>query len=521
MPERRDLVLLLGLTLAATADAVAGTALSLTRSSMAGIIHATPDEYAWLDMGFTAAKMLAFLTVPALAGRIDVHKILVWSLALAIGAAAICAASGSLHVILIARLIEGLAGGALLVSGQAIAFLHYPRRHQPIVQAVFALGAVMAPTTFAPALEGWIVDALTWRWVFIATLGIGLLALAMILAARVAVPMRMARTRVNAARFICLGVVLTALTYVLTLGERWNWLASPEIAFAGAVLLGALAVYILLQRRVAMIEISPFRHADFTFGFIVSFVAGIALSGSAYLIPAFTTSVLGFSPKAAGFLLLPSGGLIAVGLIGAGCAILFARVQPFKLVPPGLLFFIVAIWMLSYTSGSSGTADMMLPLLLRGLGLGFLFVALTLITLLELDDSEVLAGIGLFDFGKQMGGLLGGAGLQTLVGHKIALADTILSAHVTAESPALAARMAGVASSLAARGLDPAAAAQAAYGVIARQLQQQCALIAYGDTFALYALFFVAAAPCIVTIKILLTRFATRGRQDAAVHPAA
>ncbi|MDE1938141.1 MAG: MFS transporter [Alphaproteobacteria bacterium] len=504
--EERNLLLLCGITLAATADAVAGTALTLSRSSMMGAVHATSDQYSWLDMVYTAAKLVAFLFAAAIAERWGCYRVLVGALAAALVAALACTMTDAVGFLLFWRMLEGLAGGLMLVSGQTILLAIYPRARQPIVQAVFALGAVMAPTTVAPALEGWIVDALVWSWVFRAAFVIGLIALGLILTAPLRDVHKTRTLRLDWPGVASLSVALTAVVYLLTMGERWNWFVSPESGYALALVLAGLAAFVMRRPHAPMIVLSPFAHRDFAFGFIVSFMAGIALSGSAYLIPAFAASVLGFSPKAAGFLLLPGGALVALGLLGAGLLIASGKLVPFKLVPPGLILLITAIWMLSGSSWDSGAGTMMLPLLLRGLGLGFLFVSLTLITLLGLEDGERLAGVGLFSFGKQMGGLVGVAGLQTFIAHHAALAGAVLTARLTPDSVLLAARLAAIKAALASRGMDPASAARASDSVVEHLVQHQVALLSYTEAFAGLALFFVATAPLILLIKFTLAR---------------
>ena len=148
-----------------------------------------------------------------------------------------------------------------------------------------------------------------------------------------------------------------------------------------------------------LLDFTLFKSDDFCFAFIVSFVAGAALLGSAYLIPSFAVSVLAFRPTDAGQLLLPSSALFICTLLIAAFLMQVRRVPPVATVPFGILMFMIAMWMLSGSTGESGADDMMAAILLRGFGLGFLFLSITLIAFSNLNERNLAFGIGLFDTG--------------------------------------------------------------------------------------------------------------------------
>lgn len=154
-----DILLVAGILLAALTEAVAGTVLSLGRGDIMGDTHATPDEFAWLDIAYTTLKLIGFLAAPWLMTRIPPRGVVVGS-TLVIGmACGIAAVTDRLDLLVALRTVQGLAGGTLLVGGQAILFLACPRSRQPVLQALFAMGAVVAPATIAPAFQGALLDS--------------------------------------------------------------------------------------------------------------------------------------------------------------------------------------------------------------------------------------------------------------------------------------------------------------------------------------------------------------------------
>lgn len=504
-------LLVLGIVLATLTEAVAGTILSLGRGDIIGDTSATPDEFAWLDIGYTTFKLIGFVVTPWLMSRVDPRN-LIAAAALAMGlASGITAMSARLDLLIALRVIQGFCGGALLVAGQALVFLRYPRAHQPLLQALFAMGAVVAPATIAPALQGWLVDNHSWTWIFFGIVPLALVAAGFLLLADGPGPARDAPRPFDWLDFSLISITFFCASYVLSQGSRWDWFEEPRILWL--TLLGTAALLGFLARQVAaggrgLLDFSIFGPNDFTFAFIVSFVAGAALSGSGFLLPSFAVSVLGLTPTDAGLLLFPSGAAFIATLLLAACLIQFRHLAPFATVPLGILIFMVAMWLLSGSSSESGAQDMMTAVLLRGFGLGFLFLSISLIAFSDLGSRGLASGIGLFNMGRQLGGLMGIAALQTLIDHHTVANVAVLGANIAAGKPAVMERLAAMTAMLAAKGMDAAAAGKAAAGLLGRLVTGQSAVIAFDTAFNAVALLFVVAAPMLVAIKIGLARYA-------------
>ena len=260
----------------------------------------------------------------------------------------------------------------------------------------------------------------------------------------------------------------------------------------GAATLLAFLGQQVMAKGQGLLDFTLFRSDDFSFAFIVSFVAGAALFGSAFLIPSFAVSVLAFTPTDAGLLLLPSGALFIGALLMAAFLMQVRGVPPFATVPFGILMIMVAMWMLSGSTSESGADDMMAAILLRGLGLGFLFLSITLIAFSNLNSRNLASGIGLFNTGRQLGGLMGVAGLQTLIDHNVAANVAVLGANVTAGVPAVSERLTTTTAMLAARGMDAVAASRAATSLLGRVVTGQSTVIAFDTAFNAVALLFVS-----------------------------
>jgi DHA2 family multidrug resistance protein len=512
-PAESGILLIAGISIATLTEAIASTVLSLGRNDIIGDVYATPDEFAWLDIGYTTLKLIGFMVAPFLMSRIP-PRALVLGATLVIGAACgLASIATRLDLLVLLRVVQGFSGAVLLVGGQALIFLAYPRSHQPILQAVFAMGAVVAPATIAPALQGWLLDSQSWTWVFFSVVPVALAAAGLLLLAdgpELAAP---PRRRFDWLGVVLLSVALFCLTYVLSQGSRWNWFEAPRISwmvgFGGAALLAFLGQQILAKGE-GLLDFSLFRSDDFSFAFLVSFVAGAALFGSAYLIPSFAVSVLAFTPTAAGQLLLPSGALFVGSLLLAAFLMQARGVPPIATVPFGIGMIMIAMWMLSGSTSESGADDMMTAILLRGLGLGFLFLSITLVAFSDLARQSLAAGIGLFNTGRQLGGLMGVAALQTWIDHDVAYNTAILGANVTAGVSAVSERLTMTAALLASKGMDAAAAGRAAASLLGRAVTGQSTVIAFDTAFNRVALLFVIAAPMLIAVKVGISRYSKR-----------
>jgi len=503
-------LLIAGIVLATLTEAIAGTVLSLGRAYMTGDTYATPDEAAWLDIGYTAVKFTGFMTAPWLMTRVNPYSLIIGStliMGIACGDAALTA---RLDLLVALRMIQGFAGGTLLIGGQALIFLAYPPARQPILQALFAMGSVVAPATIAPALQGWLIDSQSWPWIFYSVVPVALAASGLLLIADGPRPVMTPRRPFDWIGVSLITIVFFCFTYVLSQGNRWRWFEEPRILWLTMIGTAALLAFLgqqMLAKGRGLFDLTLFKSEDFCFAFVVSFVAGAALFGSAFLIPAFAVSVLAFTPTDAGLLLFPSGALFICSLLLAAFLFQARNVPPVATVPLGILLIMVAMWMLSSSTSESGAHDMMAAILLRGLGLGFLFLSITLIAFTNLNNRNRAAGIGLFNAGRQLGGLMGVAGLQTLIDHNVTTNVGVLGAHITAGTPAVSERLASTAAMLAAKGMDAVAAGRAATALLGRVITGQSTVIAFDTAFNAVALLFVIAAPVLVTIKIVLHRY--------------
>jgi DHA2 family multidrug resistance protein len=495
------------LTAAAFMDGLNATIFDIAGDHMAGSVSAAPDAAAWLNLAYFMAKVCVLPMTALLLTWLGTRRLLSSAIILLMVGSAGCWLAPNLGLIVICRALQGVAGAAILAGGQSWLFGRFRHDRQGLIQAIFALGAIMAPTTAAPAIVGVITDAASWGSVLLLNLPVGLLVLA-------AMPLIAPQRSVTIVRpdwlgiaLICVG--LPALVYVLVEGSRWNWFEDTKIiglsVTAGAALSTCLLWQLSPRNRSPLIDLGILRHEEFAFGFVVSFVAGFALFGSAFLIPAFTLQVLQFTARDAGLVLLPSALTVGLGLLTSGSIIQFLRAPPVVIVPFGIGIFMTAMWFLSGSNADSSYADLLPTLVLRGFGMGLLFIAVTIICLGDLTGPEIPHGVGLFNLGRQMGGLIGIAFLTTFLDHHMAFSRTALIAHLGSGNWVLKQAQYEMVREFSGRGSSLQQAQSAALATLDRLVSGQAAAISFNGAFLSLALLFVVAVPCLLMVKIGLT----------------
>jgi len=182
---RTGVLLVAGILLATLTEALAGTALALGRGDIIGDTHATPDEFAWLDIGYTALKLIGFITAPWLMSRFPARAVIIGATLVMGLACAVAALTARLDLLVALRMSQGFAGGALLVERPGD---HLPHLLRATISPSFKRCSRWArwsrPAALAPAVQGWLVDSQSWTWIFFGVVPLALAASGLLLSAR-------------------------------------------------------------------------------------------------------------------------------------------------------------------------------------------------------------------------------------------------------------------------------------------------------------------------------------------------
>jgi DHA2 family multidrug resistance protein len=517
--EHRWLILL-GLITAAIMEVLDTTIINVALPQMAGNLGATQEEIGWVSTGYILSNVVFLPMTAFFAERFGRQRYLTASIILFIVASFFCGTSNSLVELVFWRVLQGAGGAALLSTAQATIRQVFPRDQQGMVQAIFLLGIIVAPTV-GPTLGGWITDNYEWHWCFFINVPIGIISTFLVTAFLKDPPGQQRRAgQVDWAGIGLLTVGLAALQYVLEEGNSDDWFSSTTITrlavVAGASLLAMLWWELTPRNRHPIVNFKVLNNRDLAVSILLFVVLGFALYGGVFIFPLFTQNILRFTPTETGLALLPGG--LATASTALICGILLNGPKPKAdarvLIGLGVFLLLIAMWRLGHLSVDAGESDVRWALVFRGAGLGLLFTPINNVAYASLKPAEAQQASGLINLARQLGGSFGIAILATYVTTHTQIHRADLVTDVYAGSTLVQQRLAGLAANLASRGFTPDAAQRGAYALLDQQVNRQAAMLSYNDAWILLLLSFLAVSPGI----FLLRKARRQGGAPAGAH---
>jgi DHA2 family multidrug resistance protein len=467
------ITVMLGLIMAIIDSTIVNVALN----TIGGNLGASVDEVSWIATGYILASVVVMPLNGWLTAYLGRKRFYAASLALFTVASLLCGTATNITQLVIYRVIQGIGGGALQPTAQAIMFETYPPDKRGNAMAIFGLGAMVGPA-IGPLLGGYIVDNASWPLIFYINIPIGIVAFLMTMMF-IPNPKYIERPKAGL-DWLGLGLMTTGLAslqYVLERGEHDDWYDSSTITILTVVSVVALALFIwrMLRERHPLVNLQVFRHSSFTIGNILGIISGFGLFGTALILPLFFQTILGFTAFDTGLALLPGALSTAVSMIIVGR--LLNRIDARASIAFGFLVFGFSTWMLGGLTTDAGFWDVFWPRLIQGFGLGFLFVPLSTVSLGDIPNSEMAGATGVYTLVRQIGGSFGIAILTTLLVHQTAVAWNVLASGVTQT-----------------HGYS--------VGALTSMVAQQSSMIAYNYLFRVTAIVFALAAPLVLFIKV-------------------
>jgi DHA2 family multidrug resistance protein len=424
---------MLGLIMAIIDTSIVNVALT----NMAGNLGAATDEISWVATGYILANVVVMPLNGWLTALLGRKKFYASSLAIFTIASLLCGTAHTVVELVIWRVIQGLGGGALQPTAQAILFESYPPAKRGQAMAIFGLGAMVGPA-IGPTLGGWIVDNYSWPLIFFINVPIGIVAFMMTMAflrdpAYITKPER----GIDVVGLSAMTIGVVGLQYVLERGQHDDWFDSPSILTLTIVGAFALVFFVVRELRDPhpFVDLRVFKSRSFAAGNLIGVVSGFGLFGLNLVLPLFFQNVLGFDAWQTGVALLPGALATAVSMPLAGrvTALVDARVS----IGFGLGLFALGSWAMGGLDHTAGFWDIFWPRVAQGFALGFLFVPLTTATLGGIANSRMANATGLYTLLRQLGGSLGIAILEVIIERRQDSVQQSLAAGVTMTNPAV------------------------------------------------------------------------------------
>src|SRR5579883_1182989 len=499
-------LILLGLVTAAIMEVLDTTIVNVALPQMMGNLGATPDEIGWVATGYILSNVVVLPMTAWLSHRFGRKRYLTASILLFVAASFFCGTSRTLAELVFWRVLQGAGGAALLSTAQATLVEIFPPNMQGMVQALFGLGIIMAPT-LAPALGGWITDNYTWPWVFFVNVPVGLVSAFLVGTFLHDSKYTKNTDMVDWAGIGLLAVGLSCLQYVLEEGKRYDWFQDATIlrlSILSALTLGFFTFWELRPgNKHPIVDLHVLKNRSLLSGITIGLVLGFGLYGGVFIFPLFVQNILHFTPTATGLVLMPGGLASGIAMIFCGRILNMPgrKADPRVLIVLGMLLFISSMWMLGHLTVFSGADDTRIALIVRGFGLGFLFIPITVAAFSTLKGPDIAQGASLFNLARQLGGSFGIAVLNTYVDDQTAYHRTNLVSHIYDGNSILSERLNAMTHMMQANGLSSVAAHSAALQTISSSIQAQAMTMSYNDAFLLLGLTFVVAFPAVFLLK--------------------
>lgn len=464
---------------------------------IAGNLSATTDESTWVLTSYLISNAIVLPSSGWLSSRIGRKRYQLLSVCLFTLASMLCGASTSLGMLIVARVLQGAAGGGLQPVSQAVLLESFPVQRRGQAMAVFGMGIIVSPL-LGPLMGGYITDNYSWRWIFYINVPVGILALLMI-HAFVEDPPYLARStgaKIDYIGFGFLAVALTSIQVVLDKGQEVDWFGAVWVRWFVAVAAVTLVIFIVRELRTPtpIVNLRVLVNRNLATGTFLIGLLGVIIYGTTAILPLFLQELMGYTAYKSGFAVAPRGIGAILSMILA--ARLIGRVDERLLLVIGIVIRGSSLFMLGNLNLSMSMSSVIWPNIVNGFANGFLFVPLTTLTMKTLPRELMGAGTGLYNVLRNLGASLGISMVTTLLVRGQQAHQNVLVAGLNGSNPVYWNTLQRLSHALAAQ-IGNASGRNLAMGVLYRDLLQQATLCSYIDDFRLLGILSMVCLPFI------------------------
>lgn len=466
-----------------------------------GNLGATLEDIAWLSTGYAVANVIILPMSGWLGSRFGRKNYFLTSIIVFTLVSFLCGNATSLNELILFRILQGLAGGGLISTAQAILIETWPREDVGIATALFGLGAVVGPTV-GPTIGGYILEVADWPWIFYVNIPVGILAAYCTITFIRETPKDGKGKPVDWYGIGLLAIAVGSLQTLLEKGESEDWFSTPYItALAVASVFGLLLfIWRELSTDHPIVNLKIMKKRSFSIGMFTSFILGFGLYGSVFVFPVFAQNLLGFTPLQTGKLFI-AGGICTISMMPFIGIMLKKGVPAQFMATGGMFLFFVFCYMLSKSTLASGTDDFFWPLVIRGFGMALLFVPLTTLAMQDLTGPEIGQGSGLNNMSRQLGGSFGIAALTTIIHVRQGFHRSNLLTNINEYNPSFTQKLNGLISNFMAKGASFMDAKLMAMKAIEGSVIKQTMLLTYNDAYWVAGLVMLFSIPLLYLQK--------------------
>ena len=487
---------------------------------IAGSFGATMNESTWVLTSYLVSNGIVLPISAWLATRFGRKRFYMSCVALFAVSSFFCGLAPSLGMLVFFRIVQGIGGGGLQPSEQAILADTFPPAQRGMSMAVYGMAVVLAPA-IGPTLGGWITDNYSWRWIFYINVPISIISL--YLTYRIVEdPPYLKEAGVKARKagidYIGLGLValgIGCLQMVMDKGQELDWFGSNWIvagSVAAAIILVSWAIWEWHHPH-PIVELKLLKRRNFATAMVTMTVLGAVLYGTTVILPEFLQNLLGYSAAQAG-VCMATGGILMMFMMPLS-GFLSGKMDPRILL--GFGFGVTSLGLYHLASHLSLQIDFTTAALLRAYqvaGLAFIFIPSNVLSYQGVPREKNNQVSSMMNFVRNIGGSIGIALVGTFVTRTTQIRQSNLSAKMQDGNPKFRAMFDGISATLQSHGLSPAQASRQAYGRLAMLLQQQASALAYKDVVAILAVI----VACLIPLAFVMQKPAARPGELPPAH---
>jgi MFS transporter, DHA2 family, multidrug resistance protein len=475
---------------------------------VAGNMAVSYDEATWITTTFLVANAIVIPISGWLANVIGRKRYYMISVALFTTASFLCGIAPNLTSLILARILQGAAGGGLAAVEQSMLVDTFPPSKRGLAFAAYGLVVIVGPI-FGPVLGGVITDNASWRWCFLINVPVGALSLFLVnmlvdepeVLRRERERLLKGGLRIDFTGFVLVALFFGCLEVTLDRGQTDDWFSSPTILATAVTAALALICFIPweLTREEPIVPIAMFGRRNFAIASLFLLLVGSIIFGTTLFIPQLLQTVLGYTATDAG-LALTAGGLATIVVMPLS-GVLAGKADPRWLIGGAFIVQALALWNMSHLNTGMSFADAAYARMFQSVGLPFLFVPITNVAYIGLAPNESNQASAMMNVARNLGGTIGIATVQTMLAQRSQWHQARLVETLNPLNPNYTSGLDSAAAQLQRFGQSAIDAQNLALANLYRQLGRQSQMLAYIDVFHALMLAVLACTPLVLLMQ--------------------
>ncbi len=500
----RRIIITITAIICALLEIVDTTIVNVALNDMKGNLGATLNEVGWVITAYAIGNVIIVPMTSWLSQQFGRRNYFAASIMLFTFCSYLCGNATGIWELVAFRFLQGVGGGALLVTSQTIITEIYPPEKRGMAQAIYGLGVIIGPT-LGPPLGGYIVDHFSWPYIFYINIPIGVIATLLTLQF-VRSPKYGVKKMLKEVDFIgiaFLAIAVGSLQYVLEKGHEEDWFNSSTIIILSIT--AALGLYFFIWRELVaknpIVELRVLKNGNLRVGTILSFIMGFGLYGSTFIIPLYTQATLGWTAQQSGALMIPAALTTAFMMPIIGQLLQKGVPQQYLVAGGMLLFFGFTFWGYKILTPDTGADNFFWMLILRGLAMGMLFIPITTLSLSTLKGQQIGQGAAFTGMMRQLGGSFGIAAITTYMSRQNIVHRSAIVSHLDVNNLNVQQKVQAMQHGFMAKGIPANVALKDTYQSLEYMVMKQASVLSYMDVFLYLGLMFLICVPFVLLVK--------------------